>query len=112
MAYTAIRLAIDGQTVYLFDPSLVLNFGMHFGMHQHFKRAVQQLIAKHFSDHQFVFRAVDHTLRYVGRKVSLEDASNSAPKNDILAASIEDDGSDEREPAGLQNTDSVFQTPF
>ena len=89
MAYTAIQLAMANRRVYLFDPSILFEFGTHYAAHRHFQQAVQRLIDLHFSDHDFRFDRARNMLSYRGPKLTAPVYVAPRP------IQIEDDGSDE-----------------
>lgn len=61
-AYMALRLAMEGKTVYLVDPSLVFSHGTYYHVHRHFAALVHRMARDHFPDVDFRFRISDNTL--------------------------------------------------
>jgi len=86
MAYIAVKMAMEGNTVHLYDPSILLSHGADYGHHRRFSERVARVIEVYFPDHIFTFSALENTLRYVGPKVQ-----PVAP----VPVEIDDDGSEE-----------------
>ena len=91
MAYTAIQLAMANRSVYLFDPSILFEFGTNYAAHRHFQRAVLDLIILHFPNHDFRFDRAQNRLSYRGPRLT------TPIHIALLPVEIEDDGSDEKE---------------
>lgn len=90
MAMSAIKLAIRGHVVHLYDPSLVLCDGVSFEQHSHFRRQVMACIEMYYPDQEFQFSMIGNTVIYMGPRTLV----NPAPVFD-LGPDMEDDGSDE-----------------
>lgn len=67
-AWAAVKLATEGKTVYMYDPSLVFSHGTYFHVHKHFYDVVRSIAAEDFPNHEFEFNMAQHTLRCVGQR--------------------------------------------
>ena len=65
-ALVAIRKAMQGRRVYLFDPSVVFEHGDSFRVHQFFAEHVIRVAREYFPDHEFEVDNMTRILTYAG----------------------------------------------
>lgn len=93
MAIVAVKMAIQGARVHLFDPSLVLTQGSGHSTHRHFAHTVVAVARAYFDDYEFKISQVHNTLRCLGLKRPRVSSPVVDPEPERVT--FDDDGSEE-----------------